>query len=99
MREGGVAAEAIHAALRYAAIVQSTAVALEAAATVGGALLQASAVGGAFLSLESGALIERARRSDEAEQAGHHVAQEVRLLAAGRRRAETKSNTLPSFMP
>ena len=33
LRDGGVAAEAIHAALRYAAIVQSTAVALEAAAT------------------------------------------------------------------
>ena len=33
LRDAGVAAEAIHAALRYAAIVQSTAVALEAAAT------------------------------------------------------------------
>jgi alkyl hydroperoxide reductase subunit D len=37
LREGGVAAEAIHAALRYAAIIQSTAVALEAAATMGAA--------------------------------------------------------------
>jgi len=34
LRDGGVAAEAIHAALRYGAIVQSTAVALEAAATL-----------------------------------------------------------------
>ena len=34
LRDGGVPAEAIHAAVRYAAIVQSTAVALEAAATV-----------------------------------------------------------------
>jgi alkyl hydroperoxide reductase subunit D len=34
LRDGGVPAEQIQAALRYAAIVQSTAVALEAAATV-----------------------------------------------------------------
>ena len=33
LRDGGVPADQIHAALRYAAIVQSTAVALEAAAT------------------------------------------------------------------
>jgi alkyl hydroperoxide reductase subunit D len=33
LRDGGVLADQIHAALRYAAIVQSTAVALEAAAT------------------------------------------------------------------
>jgi alkyl hydroperoxide reductase subunit D len=32
LRESGVSAESIHAALRYAAIVQSAAVALEAAA-------------------------------------------------------------------
>jgi len=35
LRDGGVPVEAIHAALRYAAIVQSTAVALEAGATIG----------------------------------------------------------------
>ena len=35
LRSGGAPVEQIHAALRYAAIVQSTAVALEAAATIG----------------------------------------------------------------
>jgi len=34
LRDAGVSAEAVHAALRYAAIVQSAAVALEAAAPV-----------------------------------------------------------------
>jgi alkyl hydroperoxide reductase subunit D len=35
LRSSGVPVEQIHTALRYAAIVQSTAVALEAAATIG----------------------------------------------------------------